>query len=156
MRLGFERPTPGQGIAALLLALGAFAYPFVGHWAIERFGVTPTALALLASAGIGMVLRIAAERRAVGCLEPEQMRSRLGARVAEQKRRGPIARAQCERGRDRPRSSFAGRARGEAGGRELVAAKRAEIEIDGQAVGHVARGRQRQSAVQPDGRPRGE
>ena len=68
MRLGFERPTPGQGIAALLLALGAFAYPFVGHWAIERFGVTPTALALLASAGIGMVLRIAAERRAVRTL----------------------------------------------------------------------------------------
>jgi uncharacterized membrane protein len=68
VELGFERPTPGQGIAAVLLGLAAFAYPLVGDAAIERFGTARTAAALLATASLGMAVRFAAERRALRIL----------------------------------------------------------------------------------------
>ncbi|MEE2665327.1 MAG: hypothetical protein VX681_14520 [Myxococcota bacterium] len=63
MPTGFERPTPGTAIAALLLALGALAYPLLGDQAIERLGVRVTAGTLLAAVLIAMVVRLAVERR---------------------------------------------------------------------------------------------
>lgn len=68
IELGFERPTPGQGIAIALLSLAAFAYPLVGELAIERIGVSATAGVLLAIALLGMALRLAVERKPVRLL----------------------------------------------------------------------------------------
>jgi len=59
----FARPTPGQGIALLLLSLAAFGYPLLGAWAIEQFGTPATSAVLLAVAVAGWGLRSAVEGR---------------------------------------------------------------------------------------------
>jgi uncharacterized membrane protein len=62
---GFARPTVGQVIAAVLLVSGAVAYPWVGHAAIERFGVAGTASVLLVATVAGLAARVMRERRAL-------------------------------------------------------------------------------------------
>ena len=58
-----NRPTPGQGITALGAALAVIAYPYLGEWLLERYGVASVASALLATAALNVVVRAVLERR---------------------------------------------------------------------------------------------
>lgn len=58
-----NRPTAGQGITALAAALAVVAYPYLGEWLLERYGVERVATALIAVAALNVAVRVVLERR---------------------------------------------------------------------------------------------